>query len=291
MSETLDLRSPAVRELVRRALEEDAPWGDVTTVGLIPASALAHGRFVANEGGIVAGLTVAAMVFEELDPAVSFSACVPDGSRITPGAALAEIRGPARPILTGERVALNLVQRMSGIASATARFVEAVDDTGATIVDTRKTAPGLRLLDKYAVRCGGGANHRFSLSDGVLVKDNHLSLLGDSDVSKALRVLRTSVPHILRVEVEVDRIDQIEAALAAGAGDILLDNMSPDELRRAVDLIGGRALTEASGGISLDTVRAVAESGVDLISVGSLTHSVRALDISLELYPVKESQI
>jgi nicotinate-nucleotide pyrophosphorylase (carboxylating) len=182
----------------------------------------------------------------------------------------------------GERTALNLLQRMSGIATATSRYVAAVAGTGAAIVDTRKTAPGLRALDKYAVRRGGGSNHRFSLSDGVLLKDNHLVALGDS-LAAALRAARRAVPHTIRVEVEVDRLDQVEPALEGGTDIILLDNMSPDELRRAVELIAGRALTEASGGITLESVRDVARSGVDLISVGALTHSVRALDIGLDL--------
>jgi nicotinate-nucleotide pyrophosphorylase (carboxylating) len=282
-----DLTSSAVvHDLVRRALAEDAPWGDVTTDTLIPASTSAEGRLVARDNGVASGLPVADVVFEELDPHVAFRPCVRDGSRVAAGTVLAEIRGPAHAILTGERVALNLVQRMSGVATATARFVDAVAGTGAAIVDTRKTAPGLRLLDKYAVRCGGGSNHRYSLSDAVLVKDNHLALLGDRDPAAALRAMRAQIPHTMKVEVEVDRIDQIENALAAGADVILLDNMSPAALREAVELIAGRALTEASGGVSLDTVRAIAQSGVDLISVGALTHSVRALDISLELFPV-----
>jgi nicotinate-nucleotide pyrophosphorylase (carboxylating) len=200
---------------------------------------------------------------------------------------VAEISGTARPILSGERTALNLLQRMSGIATATARYVAAVAGTGATIIDTRKTAPGLRALDKYAVRCGGGSNHRFSLSDGVLVKDNHLAALDAVErtdrLAEAVRLARAAIPHTVNIEVEVDRLDQIEGALAAGAGIILLDNMAPAELRGAVEMVAGRALTEASGGITLESVHAVAESGVNLISVGALTHSVRALDIGLDL--------
>jgi nicotinate-nucleotide pyrophosphorylase (carboxylating) len=281
------------------ALEEDVPWGDVTTETLVPANIQAVGRFVPKEDGIICGLNVAAAVFQELDPTLRFDACFCDGDQIRRGEVVAEVRGPARSILTGERTALNLMQRMSGIATATAQYVSAVEGTGATIVDTRKTAPGLRALDKYAVRCGGGTNHRFSLSDGVLVKDNHLAALlprvgrehgdplrtdaGADRLPLALRAARQSVPHTIRVEVEVDRLDQIEPALQGGADIILLDNMGPAELRRAVELIGGRALTEASGGITLERVREVAESGVDLISIGALTHSVRALDISLDV--------
>jgi nicotinate-nucleotide pyrophosphorylase (carboxylating) len=281
---TLQPPLEVMRDVVRRALAEDMPWGDVTTETLVPDGTEATGRFMVKEDGVVAGLTVAALVFEELDASVEFFPSVDDGSFMEVGDCIAEIRGEAAPILMGERTALNLLQRMSGIATATARYVEAVSGTDATIVDTRKTAPGLRALDKYAVRCGGGANHRFSLSDGVLVKDNHLAALGGvSQLAEALERARRGVPHTTRVEVEVDRLDQIEPVLRGGADIILLDNMSPVQLREAVGLVAGRALTEASGGITLESVRAVAESGVDLISVGALTHSVRALDISLEI--------
>lgn len=274
-----------VRPLVQRALEEDVPWGDITSDALVPASATGIGRLVMKEDGVIAGLEVAAMVCAEVDPDLDFETFALDGDRVDRGYAVAEIRGRVRSMLTAERTALNILQRMSGIATATAAYVAAVVGTGATIVDTRKTVPGLRLLDKYAVRCGGGSNHRFSLSDGVLVKDNHLAAVAGEGLSLAatLRAVRREVPHTVKIEVEVDRIDQIEEVLQGGADIILLDNMSPEELRQAVDLIGGRALTEASGGITLETVAAVARSGVDLISVGALTHSVRALDISLEL--------
>ena len=274
-----------VRAIVRRSLAEDLPWGDVTSEAIIPPEATAAGRFVAREEGVVSGLSVAARVFEEVDPSIIVRPCRADGDCIGAGDVLAEVGGPARAILSGERTALNLLQRMCGIATATRRYVDAIAGTSASIVDTRKTVPGLRLLDKYAVRCGGGANHRFSLSDAVLIKDNHLALAGAAGdaLTAAVRRARASIPHTVKVEVEVDRLDQIEPALAAGADIILLDNMPPAELRVAVDLIRGRAFTEASGGITLDSVRAVAESGVDLISIGALTHSVRALDISLEL--------
>jgi nicotinate-nucleotide pyrophosphorylase (carboxylating) len=278
-----------LREIVRQALTEDAPWGDLTTDTLVAADVSAEGRFVVKEDGVICGLSVAAMVFEELDSVAIFSACARDGKRVTGGTVVARVCGPARTILTGERTALNLLQRMSGIATATARYVDAVVGTGATIVDTRKTAPGLRLLDKYAVRCGGGSNHRFSLSDGVLVKDNHLAVLGDKTPVEALRAMRGSVPHTMKIEVEVDKIDQIESVLTAGADIILLDNMDSDQLRHSVRLIAGRALTEASGGVTLETVRSIAESGVDLISIGALTHSVRALDISLDLFRREET--
>ena len=275
-----------VQSIVRRALEEDMPWGDLTTETLVPKDTQTIGRFLIKEAGIICGLDVAVLVFEELDPSLQFESPVRDGARVVPGDIVAEVRGAARAILMGERTALNLMQRMSGVATTTARYVDAVAGTGATIVDTRKTVPGLRLLDKYAVRCGGGSNHRFSLSDGVLVKDNHLAVIQDgsqNSLEARLQAARRSIPHTVKIEVEVDRLDQIEPALAAGADIILLDNMAPVELRQAVDLVSGRALTEASGGITLESVCAVARSGVNLISVGALTHSVRALDISLEL--------
>jgi nicotinate-nucleotide pyrophosphorylase (carboxylating) len=227
---------------------------------------------------------VAEIVFAQLDRCVHFVARARDGDSVGRDEVVAEVSGPARPILSGERTALNLLQRMSGIATTTADFVRAVAGTRATIVDTRKTAPGLRVLDKFAVRCGGGSNHRFSLSDAALVKDNHLAALARNvSVPEALQEMRRTMPHTARLEVEVDRPDQIEAALAGGADIILLDNMSPEHIRVSVALISGRALVEASGGITLESVRDVAETGVDLISVGALTHSVRALDIGLDL--------
>jgi nicotinate-nucleotide pyrophosphorylase (carboxylating) len=276
-----------VREIVRRALEEDMPWGDVTSSAMIPPDVMTHGQVVVREEGVISGLEVAAAVFAEVDGAAATRSTLrrSDGDRVQRDDVVAEVEGPARAILSAERTALNLLQRMSGIATATARYVAAIEGTGATIVDTRKTAPGLRFLDKYAVRCGGGTNHRFSLSDAVLIKDNHLAASGLSagNLAGRIREVRRIVPHTMKIEVEVDRLDQLDAALEGRADIILLDNMPPDVLRQAVEIIGGRALTEASGGITLDTVRDVALSGVDLISVGALTHSVRAMDISLEL--------
>jgi nicotinate-nucleotide pyrophosphorylase (carboxylating) len=275
-----------VRPIVRRALDEDMPWGDITSESLIPAEAQAIGRFVTKEGGVICGLAVASLAFSELDDRLRFEALVSDGYRSEPGETFAEVRGAARSILSGERTALNLIQRMSGVATTTAQYVEAISGTSATIVDTRKTAPGLRLLDKYAVRCGGGLNHRFSLSDAVLVKDNHLEAiegLSPGSSSARLQELREVVPHTVKIEVEVENLDQLEKVLAAKPDVILLDNMSLDEMRRAVELVGGRSTTEASGGITLATVKDVALTGIDLISVGALTHSVRALDISLEM--------
>jgi len=275
-----------VLSIVRRALEEDLPWGDITTDALVPMEACSRGHFIFKSDGVVCGLAVAAAVFRELDPSLVFRARVQDGQQVAGGDVIAEVQGRTRPILTGERTALNLLQRMSGIATETARYVAAVLGSGSTIVDTRKTAPGLRALDKYAVRCGGGSNHRFCLSDGVLVKDNHLAALGERSgeaLTSALQAARASMPHTTRLEVEVDRLDQIAFALAGGADIILLDNMNPEQLRQAVELIAGRALTEASGGVTLESVAAIARSGVDLISVGALTHSVKAMDVGLDL--------
>jgi nicotinate-nucleotide pyrophosphorylase (carboxylating) len=260
---------------VRAWLAEDVGAGDVTSVAVIDEDAVCEARIVLKEPGIVCGLYVAAAVFDELG--ARLQPLVADGDRIEPGP-VARVDGPARAVLTGERLALNLVGRLSGIATLTSRFVEAVEGTGATILDTRKTTPGLRELEKYAVRCGGGTNHRLGLFDGVLIKDNHLQLAGSIGEAVA-RARDTGLP----IEVECDTLDQVASALAAGADRILLDNMSPDELREAVALTGGRAELEASGGVTLANVRTVAETGVNFISVGALTHSARTLDCSLEV--------
>jgi nicotinate-nucleotide pyrophosphorylase (carboxylating) len=281
----LALPTAELSRIVKSALHEDLPWGDITSDYLVPSHARAVARLVVQDDGVVSGLPVAKAVFAFVDPDICFRDCVREASSVPRGTVAAEAAGAARSILKAERTALNLMQRMSGIATTTAQYVEAVKGTGATIVDTRKTAPGLRSLDKYAVRCGGGSNHRFSLSDAALVKDNHLAVLGEMPVEEALRALRARMPHTTKLEVEVEHIDQIEAVLAGGADIILLDNMSPTVLREAVESIRGRALTEASGGVTLSTVRAVAEAGVNLISIGALTHSVRALNISLEMEP------
>ena len=274
-----------LEDIVARALAEDVAWGDLTTEGLVPPELLARGEVLVKASGVLAGLMVLARVFAAVDPAVEVDFHSEDGARVSPGQVVARLRGSARGLLTGERVALNFLQRLSGIATETARYVEALAGLKATIIDTRKTTPGLRSLEKYAVRMGGGQNHRRNLSDGILVKDNHLVAVAGSGRSlvEAVAQARRRWPHTIKVEVEVDRLDQIEEALAAGADIILLDNMRPDELREAVRLIEGRALTEASGGVSLGSVREIAETGVDLISVGALTHSARALDISLEI--------
>lgn len=281
----IPLSSPAVERLVRLALEEDAPWGDLTSQTLVPAGARFTASLVAREPGVLCGadLFTAAMILTDSTLNVSFRQ--EDGSRFAQGAVLAHVEGAARSILQAERVALNLVQRLSGIATRTAEFVAAIRGTEARIVDTRKTTPGLRYFERYAVRCGGGYNHRFSLSDAVMAKDNHLAALGSADLTTTLREARARLPHTTHFEVEVDRLDQIEPVLAAGVDTVLLDNFSTADLRTAVALIGNRALTEASGSVRLDTVAEIARTGVKIISVGALTHSVRSLDLGLDILP------
>ncbi|HEY3376010.1 MAG TPA: carboxylating nicotinate-nucleotide diphosphorylase [Armatimonadota bacterium] len=270
----------SVYPLIDLALAEDLGTGDITSATTIPADAEGDAVLVAKESGILAGLPVAALVMRRVDPRLRFTALVEDGRPISPGEQLAEMHGPVRSLLTAERTALNFLQRLSGIATTTSRYVQAVAGTQARIVDTRKTIPGHRVLDKYAVRVGGGSNHRFNLSDGVLIKDNHILAIGG--ITAAIHAARAGAPHTLKIEVEVETLEMAQHALDAGADIIMLDNMTPEQMRACVDLIAGRALTEASGGVTLDRVRAIAESGVDLISVGALTHSVRALDISLD---------
>ncbi|HOX01780.1 MAG TPA: carboxylating nicotinate-nucleotide diphosphorylase [Candidatus Paceibacterota bacterium] len=270
--------------VVRAALAEDVGAGDVTTLAIIPTDRSASARLVARDPLVVAGLEIARLAFLQLDPAVQFQPACADGDKAAAGQALARIDGPARALLTGERVALNFLQRLSGIATLTAQFVAAVAGTRAQILDTRKTTPGWRALEKYAVRCGGGRNHRFGLYDQVLIKDNHLAALRDASpdpVHAAVRLARARYPQ-LAVEVEADTLDQVRLAASAGADIILLDNMSLEELRAAVQIVDGRARTEASGGVRLDSVRAIAETGVDFISAGALTHSARAADIALD---------
>jgi nicotinate-nucleotide pyrophosphorylase (carboxylating) len=274
-----------IERIVTMALDEDAPWGDLTGETLIPARATATAELVARESGVFSGARVVEATFRVVDPAIAVEVLAADGDRFAAGDVLARVQGPARGILRGERVALNLVQRMSGVATLTARFVDAVAGTRARIVDTRKTTPGLRSLERQAVRDGGGRNHRRSLSDAVMAKDNHLAVLtaGGADLGTALREARDRMPHTAHLEVEVDRIDQIEPVLAGGADTVMLDNFTVDELRAGVALIAGRATVEASGGVNLDTVAAIAATGVDVISVGALTHSARALDLGLDV--------
>ncbi|MCK5891101.1 carboxylating nicotinate-nucleotide diphosphorylase [Aeromicrobium sp.] len=275
------LEPSQIRPVVIAALAEDAPSGDVTSQVFVPADARATADVVAREPGVVAGVQVLEVVFAEVDPAVEVALHVSDGARFDTGDVLATVSGPARAILRGERIALNLLQRMSGIATLTAEHVAAVAHTGARVVDTRKTTPGLRVLERHAVRCGGGHNHRFSLSDAVMAKDNHLALT--RDVTAAIRAARAQIPHTMHLEVEVDDLSQIEPVLAGGVDTIMLDNFTLDDLRTGVELVAGRAIVEASGGVRLDTIGAIAETGVDVISVGALTHGVRALDLGLDL--------
>jgi nicotinate-nucleotide pyrophosphorylase (carboxylating) len=271
-----------MNDVIGRALAEDLGAGDLTTRAVVPEGAQARARIEQRAPGVVAGLAVAQAVFEHLDGSLDFRASAPEGEWRAPGV-LAEISGPAAPILAGERVALNFLGRLSGVATLTARYVQAVEGTRARILDTRKTTPGLRELEKAAVRAGGGMSHRSGLYDAILVKENHAALAGG--VGEATRRALAGAPEGVTVEVECATLEEVEAAVAAGVPRILLDNMAPTELRQAVELAGGRAELEASGGISLDTVRAVAETGVDYISVGALTHSAPALDVSLLLDP------
>jgi nicotinate-nucleotide pyrophosphorylase (carboxylating) len=270
-----------VEPIVRQALIEDlGRAGDITSDAIAPLGRIAEIVMSSRQEGVVAGLDVAALAFRLMDPAIRVSAIIADGERVAPGAKVATIEGPARGILSAERVALNFVSRLSGIASATARFVAAVAHTKARIVCTRKTTPLLRSLEKYAVRAGGGINHRFGLDDAALIKDNHIAIAGG--VAEAIRRVRGHVGHLVKIEAEVDTLAELEEALGAGVDAVLLDNMSLDDLSRAVKMIGGRAISEASGRVSLETVAVVAETGVDLISVGWLTHSAPILDIGLD---------
>ncbi|MCK6081066.1 carboxylating nicotinate-nucleotide diphosphorylase [Microbacterium sp. EYE_5] len=270
---------------VGAALAEDAPWGDLTSEALIPASATATAELTAREAGVFSGGEVFAAAFALTDERVDVDLRFADGDAFSAGDVLAVASGPARAILTAERIGLNFAQRMSGIATVTARYVAAVAGTGVRIADTRKTTPGLRAFERHAVRSGGGANHRFSLSDAVMAKDNHLAVLLRSglSVTEALLDAKTRLPHTAHIEVEVDRLEQIEPVLAAGIGTIMLDNFTLDDLRTGVARVDGRATVEASGGVTLETVRAIAETGVDVISVGALTHSARALDLGLDV--------
>jgi nicotinate-nucleotide pyrophosphorylase (carboxylating) len=286
MSDFAKVPAAVIEKVVRMALEEDAPWGDITSQTLIPADATVTVQLVAREPGVLSGADVFAAAMHWTDPAIETTFHIDDGATFTVGGTLATVHGPARSVLQAERVALNLVQRLSGIATVTAKYVAAAEGTKARIVDTRKTTPGLRLLERYAVRCGGGYNHRTSLSDAVMAKDNHLAILKNSytgSLTDALIEARAKLPHTVHIEVEVDRIDQIGDVLAAGVDTIMLDNFTPAQLREGVALIAGRALVEASGGVTLTSISAVAATGVDVISVGALTHSVRSLDMGLDI--------
>jgi nicotinate-nucleotide pyrophosphorylase (carboxylating) len=295
--------------LIDLALAEDIGSGDITTRATVPAEHAGRGRFLVKQDGVLSGLAVAAAVYARVDPRVTLEPLVADGAAVTPGMVVATVSGPARALLSGERVALNFLQRLSGVATVTRAYVRRVEGTRARIIDTRKTTPGMRTLQKEAIRHGGGHNHRLGLADGILIKDNHLAAIGTADrIARAVRAARELAPHTLKVEVEVTTLDELEQALAAGADVVLLDNMDVATMAEAVRRAAGRSghvggghvggghvggghgegghvgppLLEASGGITLDSVRAIAETGVDLISVGALTHSAPALDISLE---------
>lgn len=282
----MTLAADAVDRIVRIALDEDAPWGDVTSELLIPEDAQVTAVLAAREDGVLAGAQVFAAAMRLVDHATLVTFSVRDAESFAAGQVLATVSGFARSVLRGERIALNFIQRMSGIATLTAKYVAETTGTKARIVDTRKTTPGLRLLERYAVRCGGGFNHRYSLSDAVLAKDNHLAIVtdgGKKDLTAVLREARNRLPHTTHFEVEVDRPDQIEPVLAAGVDTVMLDNFTTEQMRDAVKQINGRALVEASGGVQLPRIREIAETGVDIISVGALTHSVRALDLGLDI--------
>ena len=283
MSSSLD---PAlIRRIVAAALEEDGARRDVTTQALVPADQQGSGSVVAKKEGVVCGLPIAAATFATLDTEVRLEPLVPEGAAVAPGDVISRVEGPLAPILSGERVALNFLQRLSGIATATRRLVDAVAGLDVRILDTRKTTPGMRALERYAVRVGGGHNHRFNLSDAVLIKDNHLAAARARGltIAQVLEQARAAAPEGMQIEIEVTTVDEAREAFAAGADAILLDNMPLDAMRQAVALAKGRALIEASGGVTLENVRAIAETGVDRISVGGITHSAPALDISLEL--------
>ena len=270
-----------VERAVKAALKEDlGQAGDITSDAIVPADAQGEAAIVARQDGVIAGLDLAEAAFKALDPEVRFKRIVDDGGRVAAGGTIAQVSGKTRALLTGERTALNFLNRLSGIATMTAAFVEAVDGTRVRIACTRKTTPGLRAFEKYAVRAGGGVNHRFGLYDAVLVKDNHIAAAGG--LENALERLGARKRHLVKLEVEVDSLDQLEAALKFPIDAVLLDNMDVGTLKRAVHLVGGRVLTEASGSVTLDNVREIALTGVDLISVGALTHSPRNLDSSLD---------
>jgi nicotinate-nucleotide pyrophosphorylase (carboxylating) len=270
----------ALDHIIRLALEEDAPEGDITSAALVPTDARSEAVITAKEDGVMAGMPAARRVFELVDPDIALNAFIDEGADFENGQALAMVRGRTASILTGERVALNFLQRLCGVATLTRRYVAAVAGTKAKILDTRKTTPGLRFLEKYAVRMGGGANHRMSLSDMVLIKDNHLAFIGR--IADAVRLARQKAPQGKRIEVEVKDLDELKEALEAGADMVMLDNMTPAMIKKAVEMTAGRVPLEASGNIRLETVHLVAETGVDFISVGALTHSFKAVDISLE---------
>jgi len=281
----MEINKLVLRRYIENWLEEDIGSGDITTNSIVPPDCSTRGIIHAKTTGVVAGIAAAEMVFRQLSPQVVFSAKLEDGAEVKPRTVIAEVVGNARAILTGERLALNLLQHLSGIATRTASLTNLVRQYPVRIADTRKTMPGLRMLEKYAVWIGGGANHRFGLFDAVLIKDNHIKVAGGID--KAVATARGKVGHTVKIEVEVETLDGVRTALAAGADIIMLDNMDLTTMRQAVELIGRQALVEASGGVDENTIAAIAATGVNVISVGALTHSVKALDISLDIGEIK----
>lgn len=274
------LYNTQIDKIIELALSEDIGSGDITTLSTIPASTTAYGKFIAKEDMIVCGMEIAEKVFKIIDNTVDFKALCSDGYCAKKGDVLAEVSGNARSMLTAERTALNIMQRLSGVATRTAECVKMVEGTGAKIADTRKTTPGMRALEKYAVRVGGGTNHRFNLADGVLIKDNHIAAAGG--IKNAVENSRKIIPHTLKIEVEVETFEQLNEALEAGADIIMLDNMSDADMKKAAGIVNGRALLEASGNMDKRNLREVAETGVDIISIGALTHTIKAADISLK---------
>lgn len=268
--------------IITTYIKEDMPSGDITTDSIIDSSSVSKGHFIFKENGIIAGLDVVERVFKVLDPQITLRRMSADGDEVKKGQVVAEIEGSTAAILKGERIALNLLQHLSGIATKTNKYCKKIEDIPCRIADTRKTTPGLRLLEKYAIRVGGGSNHRVSLSDGVLIKDNHILAAGG--IKRAVELARKQIPHTIKIEVETETIEEVKEALEAGADIIMLDNMEISKMKEAVKLINKRALVEASGNVSIDNVYEVALTGVDIISVGKLTHSVKALDISLKFF-------
>jgi len=270
-----------IDKIIEQALLEDIGTGDITTESVIPLNLKAKGIIKTSDEGVVAGLDIACLVFKKLDSEICFQSKMKDGNKILPEEILAEITGPARIILKGERVTLNFLQRLSGIATITSKFCQEVKDLPVRIVDTRKTTPGLRILEKYAVRMGGGHNHRFGLYDAVLIKDNHIAVAGG--IKSAVNSVRKQISHTVKIEVEVENLSQLQETLEMKVDIVMLDNMNLDTMIEAVKMVKGKALIEASGGVTLKNVREIAQTGVDLISVGALTHSVKSLDISMEI--------
>ncbi|AGC69661.1 nicotinate-nucleotide pyrophosphorylase [Thermoclostridium stercorarium subsp. stercorarium DSM 8532] len=269
-----------IRDILERAFREDMPMGDITTDNTVPCDSISKAFLIAKQDGVIAGLEICIEAFRMLDPDVNLEPLVKDGDFVRKGDRILVVEGNSRALLKAERTALNILQRLSGIATETRKYVEKLRGYKAKVVDTRKTTPGLRLLEKYAVRVGGGTNHRFSLSDGVLIKDNHIKAAGG--IRQAVEAVRKQIPHTVKIEVETETLEQVKEALDIGADIIMLDNMPPEIMKQAVELIAGKAVTEASGNVTLDNIESVAATGVDIISVGAITHSVKAMDISMK---------